>query len=347
MIYIHDSVCISPQHTFGEPDPDRLVLSSDGKLNAIEPSYTGVPPNIMRRMGKAVRIGVGAAMPLLADKTFIPAGIVIGTAMGGMEDCIRFLNQIIEYEEGQLTPTNFVQSTANAIASQIGLLTRNKAYNITHVHRGHAFENALIDVMMLLKENPAAEYLLGGIDEISTYNYNIDFLAGGYKKDIVSNADLYTYATDGTIAGEGAVMFRANNKNEGAKAGIKDVLIFQADDKNIVRRQINRFLDKHGLAGNAPDLLVTGENGDIRVKHHYDFVESYFGSGPTVARFKHMTGEYPTAVSALLWIAMECLRRNSVPAHALKTGDPQKTFDQVLIYNTFRGLQHSLILMSR
>ena len=100
--------------------------------------------NILRRMGKAVRIGVGAALPLL-DGSSNPDGILIGSANGGMEDCIKFLNQVMEYDEGRLTPTNFVQSTPNAIAAQIGLATLNKGYNITHVHRGLAFENALLD----------------------------------------------------------------------------------------------------------------------------------------------------------------------------------------------------------
>ena len=68
-----------------------------------------------------------------------------------MEDCIKFLNQIIDYEEGLLTPGNFVQSTPNAIAAQLGLMTANKGYNITHVHRGLSFENALLDTILMLR----------------------------------------------------------------------------------------------------------------------------------------------------------------------------------------------------
>ena len=77
-------------------------------------------------MGKAVRMGLGASIPLLQNNNEPLSGIIIGTAMGGMEDCINFLNQVIDYNEGMLTPTNFVQSTPNAIASQLGLLSNNK-----------------------------------------------------------------------------------------------------------------------------------------------------------------------------------------------------------------------------
>ncbi|MBS1974279.1 MAG: beta-ketoacyl synthase chain length factor, partial [Bacteroidetes bacterium] len=172
MFYIHDIACISPQKTFSEIDIEHLNCPVGGKLPAIEPAYEGIPLNILRRMGKAVRMGVGAALTIAKQNA---QGIIIGTANGGMEDCIRFLNQVIDYNEGVLTPTNFVQSTANAIASQIGLLTSNRGYNCTHVHRGLAFENAVLDTAMLLSENPSHRYLLGGIDEISAYNYNIEF----------------------------------------------------------------------------------------------------------------------------------------------------------------------------
>ncbi|RZM12149.1 MAG: hypothetical protein EOO88_45975 [Pedobacter sp.] len=124
-------------------------------------------------MGKAVRMGVGAAMPLLQHQEAVD-GIIIGTANGGMEDCIKFLNQVIDYDEGLLTPGNFVQSTPNAVAGQLGLMTKNQCYNITHVHRGLSFEMALIDAMMQVKENPGKQYLLGSVDEISDYNFNID-----------------------------------------------------------------------------------------------------------------------------------------------------------------------------
>src|SRR5947199_9689893 len=120
-----------------------------------EPEYPGIPPGVKRRMGKSVRMAVGAALPVL-EKFPKPDGIIIATANGGMEDCIKFLNQIIEFNEGLLTPGSFVQSTSNAAAAQIALLTKNHHYNITHVHRGLAFESALMDIMMSLKEVPDA-----------------------------------------------------------------------------------------------------------------------------------------------------------------------------------------------
>ena len=177
MLYILQSQCISPQSTFGAVDLETLRPSVDGRLRALEPPYPDIPPGLLRRMGKAVKISVGAALPLLAGRP-APDGILLGTGNGGLEDCIRFLDQIVQYEEGMLTPANFVQSTANAIAAQIGLLAANRAYNITHVHRGLAFEQALTDAFLQAAGAPEKTFLLGGADEISSYHTHIETLAG-------------------------------------------------------------------------------------------------------------------------------------------------------------------------
>src|ERR1700712_1162184 len=110
MFWIHETFCISPQESLTVNGIAVLKESVENKLYAIEPSYEGVPLNILRRMGKAVRMGVGAAMPLLQHYQGPLSGIIIGTAMGGMDDCMNFLKQIIDYNEGVLSPSNFVQS---------------------------------------------------------------------------------------------------------------------------------------------------------------------------------------------------------------------------------------------
>src|SRR6185436_11909846 len=107
-MFIHKSICISPQHTFPEVNIEDIVSSADNKLTVIEPKYENIPLNTLRRMGKAVRMGVGAAMNLIKEYPYLN-GIIIGTSNGGMEDCIKFLNQVFDYNEGTLTPKNFVQ----------------------------------------------------------------------------------------------------------------------------------------------------------------------------------------------------------------------------------------------
>ncbi|HRQ51893.1 MAG TPA: beta-ketoacyl synthase chain length factor [Agriterribacter sp.] len=338
-MYIHHHTCISPQQTFEHADVETLHESTGNKLKAKEPVYEGIPPGILRRMGKAVRIGIGAALPVIKQQASID-GIIIGTANGGMEDCIKFLNQIIDYEEGMLTPGNFVQSTPNAIAAQMGLLDKNKGYNITHVHRGLAFENALLDALMMIRENPGNNYLLGAVDEISAYNYNIDLLDGCYKKEEISNKALYTTLSEGTIAGEGAAMFLVNSDPENAVAKVNTVQTLHTTDVTEVRYALQQFLQQQLPAGEKADLLLSGENGDSRLLPYYTAAESLFDEHTTIARFKHMCGEYPTASSVALWLVCNGGYR---PAHMIKKQSGASVLRNIIIYNNYRGLQHAFM----
>ena len=345
MAYFHQSTCISPQYSFPETDLSRLRESKNNLLEVIEPAYPGIPAGARRRMGKSVRMAVGAALPLL-EKYPQPDGMVIATANGGMEDCIKFLNQILEYNEGLLTPASFVQSTSNAAASQIALVTKNHNYNITHVHRGLAFENALIDILMLLKENPDAGYLMGCTDEISAYNYNIDSLAGWFRKEPVVNADLFQYPGKGTIAGEGSFMVWMNNQREAASAELNAVKTLHGEKPAFVLKTLEKFLTENLSDGEIPDLILTGENGDERLSPYFDIVESIFTPSIPVARFKHFCGDYCTATSFACWLSFQILETGIVPPLLIKKNVPMKPIQRILIYNNYRGAQHAFILIS-
>ena len=136
VMFIKDLACISPQRTYNEAffesEPQVHV---GNRYAALEPGYGSlIPAGLLRRMGKAVRMGVGTGLPLI-QKNGALDGIILGTANGGLEDCLKFLNQIVDYEEGTLTPTNFVQSTPNSVAGNLALMSKNTGYNTTHVNK--------------------------------------------------------------------------------------------------------------------------------------------------------------------------------------------------------------------
>jgi hypothetical protein len=346
MPYFHQSICISPQKTFPETDLEHIRASENNLLKAIEPSYAGIPAGVMRRLGKSVRMALGAALAIL-EKSPEPDGIVMATANGGMEDCIKFLNQIVEYKEGLLTPASFVQSTSNAAAAQIALVTKNHNYNVTHVHRGLAFENALLDVVMLLKENASGGYLVGCTDEISAYNYNIDTLDGWFRDKPVLNTELFLTPAKGTIAGEGAFMVWMNNQSDGASACLDAVKTIHTEDPEVVLESLKSFLSKNLPSGEIPDLLITGEDGDERMLFFCSRVESCFPSLMPVARFKHYCGEYCTASSFACWLSMNILESGRVSPGLIKKNPPSGPIQRILIYNHFRKIQHSFILISK
>lgn len=346
MIYIHQAYCISPQKTFPKVDLEVLNPPVNKKLLAIEPVYDGIHPGILRRMGKAIRMAVGASMPILKNSNPL-SGIIIGTAKGGMEDCIKFLNQIVQYEEGLLAPGNFVQSTSNAIAAQLGLMSNNKSYNTTHVHRGLAFENAVIDSIMQLNEYPGNNYLLGGVDEISDFNFNIETLSGAYKEELISNENLYDTDSQGSIAGEAAAMFLVNSQKENALAKLKAVEILHSEDGDLVKNSLKQFIAKHVPAGEKIDLLISGENGDNRTIKFYTDCEELMETHTAIIRFKHLSGDVPTSTAFGLWLACHVLQKNDLPAHMIKKPFAGSPCNTILLYNNYKGLQHSFMLIQK
>jgi hypothetical protein len=344
MFYIHQTACISPQSTFETVDLEHLHAPADKKMMVIEPAYDGIPPGVLRRMGKAVRMGVGAAMGVI--KNIKPDGIIIGTANGGKEDCVKFLNQIIEYDEGMLTPINFVQSTPNAVAAQIGLLTRNHGYNISHLHLGLAFEFAAIDAAMMLADNPTSQYLLGTADDISEYNYNFEEKRGWYKEKDISNKELYDTDSKGCIPGEAAVMFLVNAISGGAAAKMVAIETLHHTDEKAVVKKMKSFIATHLPLHEKIDLLLSGENGDNRFNKYYAGCEDVLPGDITIARFKHIGGEFPTAAAMGIWLAVKILKDQSIPGHMVKKNGETKRYKNILIYNCYQLLQHSFMLLS-
>lgn len=379
-MFIKAAICISPQETFFPP-PVQTVgdnlgkdgifavqtvgdsLSKDGifgsenkagglyvhngdKYFAKEPSYEGlIQAGVLRRMGKAVRMGVGAGVQILRSAPEVD-GIIIGTANGGLEDCIRFLNQIVDYNEGTLTPTNFVQSTPNAIAGQLALLHRNTGYNITHVHGGLSFENALTDASLLFEQGQAGTLLVGGIEEISEYNHHIDRLSGIFKEQPGSSASLLASTTAGTVNGEGAAMFLLERQpSQSGQVRIRQVTTLSFVSQEQVQERLALMLAGCGLDTGGVDALMLGYNGDVDSAGWYDRIRGLFDAGIPVLSFKNACGEYPTASAFAVWLGYQFLAKQHIPAELLYSGKMTQPPRNLLIYNHYRGEQHSFILL--
>lgn len=345
-MYIKDLYAISPQktHDLSFENGEWQVLN-EYIYKAVEPSYQDIIPNAqLRRMGKAVRMGIGVSLPLLGRNPK-PDGIIFGTANGGLEDCIKFLNQIVEYNEGTLTPTNFVQSTPNALAGQVALLSENQGYNMTHVNGSLAFESALLDASLFFDEYRGEEknLLLGAVEEISDYNYNIDRLGERFKEELVSNADLLSSGTKGSYCGEGSTQFYLSNNPENSLAQFKAFKQSSCLSKSEVREFVQSFLDEQKLDVGAIDCLLLGKNGDASTDSWYDEVEQLFGSKSKVY-FKKSVGEYRTVSAFASYLAVRLL--NGQAHYLIENGATEKP-RTILIYNHFDAVRHSLILIQK
>lgn len=345
-MYITDSACISPQRTF-----DNAFFEGDIKVHegdryiAVEPAYGQlIPAGLLRRMGKAVRMGVGAGLPLIQNAQI--EGIILGTANGGLEDCLKFLNQIVDYNEGTLTPTNFVQSTPNAVAGNLALMSKTTGYNTTHVHKGLAFEAALLDTMLLLEERRGKTFLVGSIEEISDYNHNIDLLAGSFKSGYFTSENLLTLDSPGSANGEGSAMFIVNaERSDNAIAQIRDV--FQSN--NLAEKElapvVNAFLQRNGLQTADIDAMIMGISGDNRTDHWYFNLQKALFEESNAYTYKNMVGDYPTASAFATWMGAQVLAGKRVPDACVWSQKNTRTPKHILIYNHYKASQHGFILL--
>lgn len=339
-MFVKDLYAISPQATFNLTFEAGEVLEivADRYL-AHEPNYLEfIPAGQLRRMGKAVRMGIGAGLPLIQRNEPLD-GIIIGSANGGLEDCIKFLNQIVDYEEGVLTPTNFVQSTPNALAGQLAILSTNSGYNCTHTNGALAFENALIDAQLQLSQSiKSTAFLVGSVEEISEYNYNIDTHAGRYKGEATSNSSLLSSKTDGTICGEGATTFVLSNNATDAYAEIVDVTQITCPTKEELTEMIHAFLQENNLNTEDIDTIVLGNNGDGRLEDWYnDAVTPLFPTAQTL-HYKQFVGDYRTVSAFGLYFTVQHMR-------GLIANTSQNRPNIALIYNHFDGVRHGFILV--
>jgi hypothetical protein len=335
-MYITKIKAISPQKSYQDNMLEQeAIIYCGNKYPAIEPDYMGmIPPNLLRRMGKAIRMGIGAATPVVASSKK-PDAIIIGSSEGGLEDCFKFLIQIIDYHEGTLSPTNFVQSTPNALAGNIAISSGNTNYNNTHVHKGHAFENALIDAQLLFSEHKAKTALVGNVDEISNYNYNVELIAGQFKKEETTSETLFGSKTEGTVCGEGSAMFYLQSKADEYLAQIVDIELITHPETNELTQLILEVLERNQLQAADIHSLVLGYSGDCRTDWWYDTVKQLFDTA-NLLTFKNLCGEYPTSSAFALFYATLFLSDSNT-----------STPEYVVIYNHYKGEQHSIILLKK
>ncbi|MBI2257943.1 MAG: beta-ketoacyl synthase chain length factor [Flavobacteriia bacterium] len=348
-MFIEFSYAISPQKTYDESCflDSQAINYTNNQLQVIEPKYNeAIPLNLLRRMGRAVRLGVGGAMEMCIKNNLQPNAIIFSSAVGGLEDCIKFLNQIYVYEEGTLTPTNFVQSTPNAIAGSLALLTKNSSYNTTHVNGANSFLDALLDAQLLMNEGKTSSCLLGCVEEISSYNYNINQLAGLYKDTFISSLDLLKTKSKGSICGEGAAMFYLSPHSQNYEAEIISFFTIQKNSSaDEILEEIESMLNKENLEKNAISDLILGYNGDQETQQNYDSLSLFFENSNIYA-YKHLTGEYPTSVSFALWMGIKLFKNKELPLSCIKKVS-QNIREYVLIYNHYNSKEHSILLLKK
>jgi 3-oxoacyl-[acyl-carrier-protein] synthase II len=277
-----------------------------------------------------------------------PDAIVTGTAYGCLEDTVSFITKMVEYNEETLTPTAFIQSTHNTIGAQIGLMLQCNNYNNAFVHSGFSFESALLDGMMLLRENEVENVLVGAIDEITNVSHTILNRMGLYKQTAIANSALYETSSKGTIAGEGAAFFLLANEHAQNDYAKLDGLhtFYKPTGVEEIATQIEKFIAAQNIAIDEIDLIIIGKNGDATSDKIYDEVAEQVFSKSNTANYKDLCGEYPTSTAFALWLGANIIKHNTIPAVVNANIKTENKTKRILIYNHYQNIHHSLLLIS-
>jgi len=346
--YIRSASCISPQKTFrNEGFLNNIVEYNGTRLSTIEPDYKEfIDPKLIRRMSHVIKMGVATAKDCLNQANVeIPDAIITGTAFGCMEDTITFLTRMVEQNEELLPPTAFIQSTHNTVAAQVALMLKCHGYNNTFVHKGISFESALIDAVMLLREQEADNILVGGTEEMVDTSFKVLTRLGLYRRHPTSNLELLSTEAKGSMGGEGATFFLLSDKSSNDNLAELSATKTLYNIKNI-EAGITKFLAENNLKVDDIDLVITGKNGDLKNDAVYKQLNSSIFNNSNVANYKHLSGEYSTSSSFALWLAANIIKSGIIPQAVIERKINDKTPKKVLIYNHYLHKYHSLMLVS-
>lgn len=347
--YINGIGCVSAQKTFGGGFLDEVVINTtDNVLSAVNPDYKAfISPGAIRRMAQGVKMGIAASQFALQDAGLqMPDAIITGTGMGCLQDSEKFLKAIIDNKEQYLTPTSFIQSTHNTVGGQIALNMQCKGYNFTYVNGAVSLESALLDSKMQIENGEAGTILAGGVDETSGHTLSLYELIGLIKNKNDAPFDILQPKSKGVVMSEGAGFFvLENKKTENTYAVFKDIQLQNTLSEDEVKNFITDFLNNNNLTTRDIDAIVLGNNGDAGFDHYYQKAVTLFEDTPQMV-YKHLSGEFNTASTFGLWAVLHVLKQQQIPQVLQMNGLTKQQYKTVLLYNQYRGNDHSLILLS-
>lgn len=351
-VYINGIGSVAPVETLDNITfLDQIEAVNENYLQVLKPNYREyINPKVLRRMSNIVRMGIVAAKTAMNDAGIDqPDAIITGTGMGCQADTEKFLNAMLDNNESLLTPTSFIQSTHNTIGAQIALMLGNHNYNFTYVHRTFSFESALLDSLLQIQENRSNQILLGGVDEITEESWLIKTRLDYFRKTATNNLSLLKNKEVGALAGESASFFvlspEKTAKTYAKIVGVEN--LFRPSSISVVSNKITSFLEKFNLSQNDIDLVLLGYNGDQKFDPIYQRIEEQLFSDSNIGYFKHLCGEHDTASAFAFWIASRILKQGNTPDILIKEKRSDKKPKCILIYNHFRNINHSLILLEK
>jgi 3-oxoacyl-[acyl-carrier-protein] synthase II len=345
--YIKGTCSISAQETFN----NSVLLQGFSNLEGnrwpcIEPDYSSyIDAKQIRRMSRIIRMSVASSMIALKQAAIEkPDAVIVGTAFGCLGDTYSFLSKLVQYKEDMLSPTAFIHSTHNTIASQIALHYKCYGYNSTYVHRNNSYESALSDALLMIENNEVQNVLVGGSDETIDAGFTIMNRMGFFKQPTdVNSGNLFNENNSGTVAGEGCSFFAlTNDPSKNCIAKISAVASWSFESIDQVKENIDNLLTENSI--DSPSIVLTGYNGSgSELRYEEAFTNRMKLS--RIIKFKHLCGEYGTSSAFATWLASQMLQHQyTLDGFEFKKNTSEK-IKSILIYNQTSHIHHSVILL--
>ena len=349
-VYINGIGAITPQGCFPSDDfLKEMKVFAPGILTVEVPQYSDfIGPIQLRRMSKIIKMGLTSALMCLNDAGIQqPDSIITATGLGAVEDTDKFLDNLTNDQESFLNPTPFIQSTHNAVAARIAIETSCQNYNMTYVHKNAAFEHALLDAILKIRNTAFQNILLGGTEEMTEENYKLKKHVGFWKEN-VGNKELFANKNSkGTIAGEGSVFFSLSAKKSSHSYAeiLNSKTIFKLSHDP--EYALEELLKNANLTLSDIDLVLLGINGNREEDHVYNEVADIFSKKTQIAGYKHLCGEYETSSGFAMMLAAQILKFQRVPDFIKLDTLDSKAVKNILLYQHRFNRNHSFILLSK
>lgn len=350
-IFIQSSAQISIQKPLCEDWFENPITYTQPYNRSIEPDYKQyINPMASRRMGKIIKRAVATSFSAIqAAEIENPDAIITGTGLGCIDNTEKFLSSMIRDGEQLLQPTFFMQSTHNTISSQIALQLKCHGYNCTYSHRGTSFESALADAIQQIYLGRISNALVGAHDEMTPDFFTMLGKIGYWKQGDFSISALKKSNTKGSFAGETSVAICiGTEKNKNSICKIHDVeLLYKPNDEKL-SIAIQQLTNKANIEISDIDAIMLGISGDCEFDGTYSHFATTFFPNKPILWYKHIFGESFTAPALGLHATIQCFKNKTIPSHLLyNMSKPIINPRNILIYNNFQNINHSLILVSQ
>ena len=201
------------------------LIKSDNDQNIFYPIYSVEKETIndinllkkIRRADKFSKMAVMAAHDAVVDSGIqindkkADIGIILSTAFGPHVTTFRFLDDIIDYGDGSVSPTTFSHSVHNAAASYISTVLNCRGPTLTLTHFASPIHQALILAQAWLEEGRCKYVLIGCVDECGNV---MDYICN-QKLRIADDGKIKPFnfsASPSAVPGEGSVFFMTTLK---------------------------------------------------------------------------------------------------------------------------------------